>query len=88
MNIDTALGNKLIAYIATYCAVSPETVTRETMTSDIGLDSLSLTQIIAALESEFSFELQEADLTGLLEAASIGNYFDLLNEAAARVRAE
>jgi len=72
---------RLKALIGDYCPLDVATLSRETLTDDIGLDSLSLTQIIAALEKEFSFGLSDEDLTNLLVARSIGDFSDVLSHA-------
>lgn len=82
----TVLGEMLIKRVASYCGLKVEDLTRDSITNDIGLDSLSLAQILAALEAEFAFELVEEDVTNLLEATSIGNYMDILVTAMARTR--
>jgi acyl carrier protein len=86
MEAKTAIEKKLFLYVSDYCSVNSAILSSETITNDIGLDSLSLSQILANLESDFDFELQDEDLTNLLEARSIGNYVDILTEALDRSR--
>jgi acyl carrier protein len=79
--MNTTLENRLVSLVAEFCLLDPSTISRETLTDDIGLDSLSLTEIITAMETEFAFDLWEEDLPHLLEARSIGDFADVLTFA-------
>lgn len=72
------LQERLIALVASFCLLDPSSVSEDTLTDDIGLDSLSLTQIITSIEVEFALDLEEEDLAKLLEARVIGDFADVL----------
>jgi acyl carrier protein len=84
--MNMTLENRLISLMAEFCLLDSTTLSRATLTDDIGLDSLSLTQIITAVETEFAFDLWEEDLTNLLDARSIGDFADVCNVALQRSR--
>jgi acyl carrier protein len=84
MKEESALTARLIARIAEVCKVDIASLSRETRTDDIGLDSMSLTQILATMEAEFGIELADEDVFNLLEARSIDDYANVLNARAAR----
>lgn len=78
------LSQKLFELVAMSCGVSAENLRAETLVDDIGLDSLSLTQVVTALEVDLGVEFNDAELTGLLEARNLGDYLLLLDGAVAR----
>jgi acyl carrier protein len=75
---------ELISRIAESCALDPASLSQDTMIEEIGLDSLSLAQILTSLEAEFSIDLNEEELARILEAHSIGDYLRVLNSALSR----
>ena len=84
MDSDTAIASRLLAHIAEICSLDLGKLSRDTRIHDIGLDSLSLPQILEALQTEFMIQLDDDAVAAILEAKSIGDYVDVLNDAVAR----
>ena len=82
----SGLSQKLFDLVARSCGVSAEGLRPETQVDDIGLDSLSMTHVLTALEVDLGVELSEAELFGLLEARKLGDYLLVLDGAVARSR--
>ncbi|MBM4374739.1 MAG: acyl carrier protein [Deltaproteobacteria bacterium] len=56
-----------------------ETVTRESVITDLGIDSLSMMQIVGEMETEFSIQIPDEDL---VEIVTVG---DLCSKVERRV---
>ncbi len=84
MASQTTLFDSMLDLVARTCAVDTATLSSDTLLDDIGLDSLSLTQIMENLERAFTIELHDEDLSGLAEARSIGEFVGVLNDALQR----
>ncbi len=67
--------NTVLEIIAEQLNVGVETISTETVFSDLGADSLDLFQIISALEEEFDFEF---DTDKAENMASIGDVVEYI----------
>lgn len=81
MNTDKAVAETMVELVARACSVDPDVVTSDTLLDEIGLDSLSLSQIMAHMEKAFSIVLWDEDIAGLADALSIGDFLNVLNTA-------
>jgi acyl carrier protein len=81
MDTEKNISETMIDLVARACSVDPDIVTFDTQLDEIGLDSLSLSQIMAHMEKAFSIELWDEDIAGLADALSIGDFVDVLNTA-------
>lgn len=88
MNTDNAVAETMVELVARACSVDPDLVTFDTLLDEIGLDSLSLSQIMAHMEKAFSIELWDEDIAGLADALSIGDFVNVLNTALHREAAD
>ncbi|WP_313917235.1 acyl carrier protein [Tahibacter sp.] len=84
MTIEAAVADTMIKLVARVCAVPPQDLSPDTMLDEVGVDSLSLSQIMAEMEAAFSIELWDEDIAGLAEARSIGDFVGVLNAALGR----
>ncbi len=84
MTIEAAVADTMIKLVARVCAVPLEDLSPDTMLDEVGVDSLSLSQIMAEMEAAFSIELWDEDIAGLAEANSIGDFVGVLNAALGR----
>lgn len=88
MTIEAAVADTMIKLVARACAVDAHRITPDTLLDEVGVDSLSLTQIMAEMEAAFAIELWDDDIAGLAEARSVGDFVGVLNGALARTAAE
>jgi acyl carrier protein len=84
MNTGKNVAETMIDLVASACGVDSGIVTFDTLLDEIGLDSLSLSQIMAHMEKAFSIELWDEDIARLADALSIGDFVDVLNTALQR----
>lgn len=84
MNIEAAVADAMIKLVARACSADPRQFSSETLLDEAGVDSLTLTQIMAEIESAFAIELWDDDIAGLAEARSIGDFVGVLNNALRR----
>ena len=84
MTIEAAVADTMIKLVSRVCAVPLQELSPDTMLDEVGVDSLSLSQIMAEMEAAFSIELWDEDIAGLAEARSIGDFVGVLNAALAR----
>jgi acyl carrier protein len=85
---DSAIGKTLATLVASFCGLEVESVQHDTMVDDIGLDSMSLMQIFAAIEDEYGLEVRDEDIELFLEVHTLGGYSDLLNKLLRRGQAQ
>lgn len=71
---------KVIRAITLVCAVSQGQVSPSSDLADLGLDSLNLTSLIAALESQCG-ELSQDQLEKAFEARTVGDIVELLDQS-------
>lgn len=84
MTIEAAVADTMIKLVARVCDVPPQDLSPDTLLDEVGVDSLSLSQIMAEMEAAFAIELWDEDIAGLAEARSIGDFVGVLNAALAR----
>ncbi|MEL6265639.1 MAG: acyl carrier protein [Pseudomonadota bacterium] len=51
------VADRVVAIIAEQAMVEPETVTRETTVEDLGLDSLSMVEVVFGIEEAFDISV-------------------------------
>ena len=71
--------SKLLEIIAEYANYEVNKITRDmTFSDDLGIDSLELVDVIAAIEDAYDVEIDDEELMSGLE--TVGNAIDLLKE--------
>jgi acyl carrier protein len=73
-------------HVGAVCGLDAGSLSLLTTIDEIGLDSFSLVQILTAIESDLEIELQDNQITRLLEARTLGDYLEVLASAADRSR--
>ena len=67
-------------FIGDFVAVEPEKINRDTnLASDLELDSISLVNMAAALETEYGIEITENDFPKFTTISAIVDYLDERN---------
>lgn len=85
---DSAIAKTLATLVASFCGLEAASLQRDTLIDDIGLDSMSLMQIFAAIEDEYGLEVRDEDIELFMEVQTLGGYADLLNNLLRRREAQ
>jgi acyl carrier protein len=85
---NSAIAKTLATLVASFCGLEADSLKHDTLIDDIGLDSMSLMQIFAAIEDEYGLEVRDEDVELFMEVHTLGGYADLLNNLLRRREAQ
>jgi acyl carrier protein len=81
-----ALSENLFIAIAQTFGIDRSGLSVATTVDEIGLDSLTMAQLIATVEVDFQIELNDGEMYELVTARSLGDYLSILAGAVKRAQ--